>query len=331
MKNNELQMEYIPLVSVVVPVYNVAKYLHRSIDSILAQTYRNLEILIIDDGSTDGSAEICDYYASIDTRIRVFHKNNGGLSDARNMALDNMTGDYVTFVDSDDYIALNMIEKFYHGILETNADMVVSGMNVINEKGVITGTEGIENRRVISGEQACKDIIRDEYPKNFAWGKMYKSSLFENIRFPKERLYEDTATTYRIADNCQYVCCLPDNLYYYEIGRPGNTTSELQSAKAVKSYMDGITNCHERLDFIKDRPCYQDIRPIVIKHLHLWALLAIQSASQRGYSYYCLIQKQVTKSVLQYTDKPCNISLRLAMYSPWIYYILYSLYSKIRK
>lgn len=326
-----MQMNNLPLVSVIVPVYNVEQYLHRSIDSLLAQTYKNLEILIIDDGSTDGSAAICDYYASCDARVRVFHKENGGQSDARNMALNNMTGDYVTFVDSDDYVESDIIEKYYNAIKTTGAEMVVGGYHIVNHIGKICDTVCINAKQILSGEDVTKNIIRDLYPKNFAWGKMYKSSLFDVIRFPTGRLYEDTAVTYRITAKCQHVCCLPDNLYYYEIGRPGNTTSELQSVKAVKSYMDGITNCHERLEFIRKRPHYQDVRQIVIRHLHLWALLAIQSACLRGYSNYRQIQNQVSKSVLQYKDKPRIISLRLALSCPLIYYILYSIYSKIRK
>lgn len=324
-------MNNLPLVSVIVPVYNVEQYLHRSIDSLLVQTYKNLEILIIDDGSTDGSAAICDYYASYDARIRVFHKENGGQSDARNMALERMTGDYVTFVDSDDYVASDMIEKFYNAIKTTGAEMVVGGYYVVNHVGEIYDMVCINIKQMLSGEEVAKNIIQDLYPKNFAWGKMYKSSLFEDICFPVGRLYEDTAIVYRIADKCNLVCCLPDNLYYYEMRRAGNTTSELQTAKAIKSYIDGIINCHERLNFIEQRPNYADVRFVVIEHLHQWALLALQSAMLNGYESYCQVFQLVRKAVSRYMDKPRKKSLQLALVYPKIYYFLYSGYKRICK
>lgn len=117
-----------PLVSIIVPVYKVERYIHRSIDSLLRQTYNNLEIILVDDGSPDNCPFICDKYAMQDNRIRVIHKSNGGLSDARNAALNVMTGQYVTFVDSDDYIADNMIEKFIETVKLYQCNMVVAGM-----------------------------------------------------------------------------------------------------------------------------------------------------------------------------------------------------------
>ena len=320
-----------PLISIIVPVYNVEQYLNRSVDSLLKQTYTNLEILLVDDESTDRSSIICDNYASCDNRIKVIHKKNGGLSDARNIALDQMTGAYVTFVDSDDYVASDMIEKFWCAIIENEAEMVTSGKYLIDANGAVFDTKGIQNKRIISGEEAAKDIMRDLYPQNFATGKIYLSSLFNDIRFPKGRLYEDTAVTYRIAAKCQRVCYLPDNLYYYEIGRPGNITSELQTAKAVKSYLDGITNCHERLNFIAQNINYQDIRPTIIKQLHLWALLAIQSAISSGYTSYLKIHHHVMKAISCYNDRPRKLSLRLALSYPTIYYIFYPIIKIIRK
>ena len=320
-----------PLISIIVPIYNVEQYLNRSIESLLKQTYTNLEILLIDDGSTDQSSIICDNYASCDSRVKVFHKKNGGLSDARNMALDHMTGTYVTFVDSDDYVAPDMIEKFWCAIIENEVEMVTSGMYLIDSNEVIFDTQGIQAKRIISGEEAAKDIMCDLYPKKFATGKIYLSSLFSDIRFPKGRLYEDTAVTYRIAAKCQRVCYLPDNLYYYEIGRPGNITSELQTAKAVKSYLDGIVNCHERLDFIAQNINFQDIRPIIIKHLHQWTLLAMQSSISSSYITYLQTHHHVMKAISRYNDRPHKLSLRLALSYPTIYYMLYSIIKLIRK
>ena len=122
-----MEMEKQPLISVIVPVYNVENYLPRCLDSIINQTYTNLEILLVDDGATDNSGKLCDEYAQKDNRIRVFHKENGGVSSARNMGLDNATGEYIAFVDSDDYIDKCMYEIMLNSSVQNNADIVVCG------------------------------------------------------------------------------------------------------------------------------------------------------------------------------------------------------------
>lgn len=224
-----------PLVSIIVPVYKVEKFIHRCIDSILRQTYSNIEIILVDDGSPDLCHQICDKYASIDPRVKVIHKKNGGLSDARNHALDIMKGEYVTFVDSDDYIADNMIELFMKSIFLHKCPLVACGANIIDAKQNIYDTRSINKSQLFTGIEITKQIIKDKFPHNFAWGKLYKSTLFNDIRFPEDRYYEDIGTIYKLTAKCKNIYCLSDNLYFYFRGRDGNIISELSTNKALKA------------------------------------------------------------------------------------------------
>ena len=128
-------MEYLDEISVIIPIYNVEKYLEKCIDSVLAQTYRNIEIILVDDGSTDKCADICDSYLKKDSRVKVIHKVNGGLSSARNAGLDIAEGDFISFVDSDDFIEKEMLEKLYEALMEADADMAVCNFRWIDTNG----------------------------------------------------------------------------------------------------------------------------------------------------------------------------------------------------
>lgn len=307
-----------PLVSVIVPVYNVEEYLHRCIDSLINQSYLNLEIILVDDGSTDRSSSICDEYAAKDNRIRVVHKENGGQSSARNVAMDIMCGKYVVFVDSDDYISCNMIEKFIDSSLRHNVDVVVADYTIIGN--FPKKTKEVNKDYCATGIDIAKAIIRDEYPKNFAWGKLYKSYLFDDVRFPEGRIYEDTATIYKVVAKSSLVYCLSDSLYFYEMGRPNNTTSELISIKALRSYKDGMINCVERISFFEQHPEFQDMKPIVKEHICRWALLAMQVAAV--VSLKCTVEtlEMVKLRLSEAKIKPYTFALRLAFVSPLLYY-----------
>lgn len=309
-----------PLVSVIVPVYNVEEYLHRCIDSLINQSYLNLEIILVDDGSTDRSPSICDEYATKDSRIKVIHKKNGGLSSARNIAIDIMCGEYVVFVDSDDYVSCSMIEKFIDSSLRYKADVVVANYTIVGNYQTKAKAKEIEKDYCATGIDIAKAIIRDEYPKNFAWGKLYKSYLFNNMRFPEGRLYEDVPTIYKVVAKSNFVYCLSESLYFYEMGRPNNITSELTSTKAIKSYKDGMINCVERISFIEQHPEFQDMKPIVKEHICRWALLAMQVAAV--VSLKCTVEtlEMVKLRLSEAKIKPYTFALKLAFVSPLLYY-----------
>ena len=204
-----------PLVSVIVPCYNVEQYLPTCIDSILNQTYQNLEVWLVDDGSPDRCGEICDEYANKDTRIKVIHKKNGGLADARNVALDVMTGEYVVCVDSDDYISPTHIEGLYHLIEKHGADVSVNTFCSFYEGSSPNPSPKSAKVWALDGLHATEMMFYQEHFDNTAWGKMYKANLFDGIRYPKGLLFEDLPTTYRLLLKANKVVFNDEQSYFY--------------------------------------------------------------------------------------------------------------------
>lgn len=205
-----------PLVSVIVPCYNVEQYLPKCIDSILNQTYKNLEVWLVDDGSPDKCGAICDEYAKKDTRIKVIHKKNGGLADARNVALDVMTGEYVVCVDSDDYISPTHIEGLYHLIEKYGADVSVNNSCNFLEGTIPHPAKNVEKDIVFeAGLKAVEVMFYQEMFDTCAWGKMYKADLFDGIRYPKGLLFEDLPTTYRLLLKANKVAFNEEQSYFY--------------------------------------------------------------------------------------------------------------------
>lgn len=207
-------MNPIKLISVIIPIYNVEAYLERCIDSVLSQTYTNLEIWLVDDGSPDRCGEICDEYALKDSRIKVIHKPNGGLSDARNVALDKMRGEWVVFIDSDDYVAPNHIEKLLDLTQKHNAEIAIHSLSRFTEKDPPKPLEEAQSK-VYNSQRALETLFYQKDFDNAACGKIYHSSLFKEIRYPKGLLYEDLATTYRLIQKAQYVAFSPSESYFY--------------------------------------------------------------------------------------------------------------------
>lgn len=203
------------LVSVIVPCYNVEQYLPKCIDSIINQTYENLEVWLVDDGSPDKCGEICDDYAKRDIRIHVIHKKNGGLADARNVALDVMTGEYVVCVDSDDYISPTHIEGLYNLIEKYEADISINTFCTFSESEMPHPKLKSDEDRILSGLQATEMMFYQEKFDTCAWGKMYKADLFDGIRYPKGLLFEDLPTTYRLLLKANRVVFSDEQSYFY--------------------------------------------------------------------------------------------------------------------
>lgn len=208
-------------ISVIVPVFNVEKYLCKCIDSIINQTYSNLEIILVDDGSTDNCGVICDDYSLKDDRIKTIHKSNGGLSDARNAGLDAAAGDYVSFIDSDDYIhkrfyeiLINLIVKYngdiaqceYLNIYEEDADKFIDDKFYIDEKITV-----LDNNN-----EALNNLFNENYINTVVvWNKLYKKDLFKDIRYPKGKVHEDEYTTYKVLFNTKKMILTCRQMYYY--------------------------------------------------------------------------------------------------------------------
>ena len=198
-------------ISVIIPVYNVEKYLKRCLDSVVNQTYKNLEIILIDDGSTDKSGNICDEYAAKDKRIIVIHKENGGLSDARNKGLDICTGDYISFIDSDDWIENGFYEYVVNNVKDN--DLLIFDYYITNGKN--SKWIKYKNTEVELSKEKCLIELAKAKLQSYTCNKIYKLDLFDNIRFPKGRNYEDQAIIHLIIDKCNKIRYYDKAFYYY--------------------------------------------------------------------------------------------------------------------
>lgn len=286
-----------PLISVIVPIYKVEKYLRKCIDSILAQDYKNLEILLVDDGSPDNCPKICDEYAQMDTRIKVIHKPNGGVSDARNVGLNVMRGEYVAFVDADDYVDINYIRVMYELVVRYGTKMSILPMITEREDGHSYSMfkHKMQEGRLTS-EQALEDILYQIHFENNVFCKLYHRSLFSKIWYPKNKVYaEDLATIYKLLDlclegiagSCEYVP------YHYV----QHYSSAMNSAfSREKMYL--IEVAQKILDFVSQKyPAIRQaaIRRYVYSNFHLL---------NRAYMYpeYQNEVKQMKQNILLYRN-----------------------------
>lgn len=240
------------LISVIVPVYNVKPYIDKCMQTILSQTYSNLEIILVDDGSTDGSSDVCDTYAASDSRIKVIHKENGGLSSARNAALDIATGDYIGFVDSDDYIHVQMFEKLIDASKKSDCEISICAHYTEKGDTLYIDEPVFDNEIIYTPNDAQKTLIEDINIRSYAWDKLYKANLFEGVRYPVGRNYEDIATTHILFSKAKKICHIPQYLYYYQI-REGSISNHPSLEKWQKNCADIIISQKERYNFFIER------------------------------------------------------------------------------
>ena len=215
-----------PHVSVIVPVYNVGGYLRNCIDSIVAQTLKDIEIILVDDGSTDESGKICDEYAAQDKRIRVIHKTNGGLSSARNSGIDAATAPFLMFIDSDDWVEQGFCEKPYLAAKNYNADLVLFTFCIIHGDGTAVQKETGMRGGLLNEAEAIHYNVTFAHA---AWLGLYHRRLFDNVRYPEGKLYEEAATTHKLIHTAQKIWLLNTPLYNYRVGRPGSITTANES------------------------------------------------------------------------------------------------------
>lgn len=203
------------LISVIVPIYNVEKYFDRCVDSIINQTYKNLEIILVDDGSPDNCPQMCDDYAKIDNRIKVVHKENGGLSDARNAGMKVATGEYVSFIDSDDYISLDFYETLLETIVDNDSDIVECGVVKFYEDNNFD--EYSDDLKVTNYDTlyALDGLINENPFKQHVWNKLYKSNIALDIPYAVGKLNEDEFWTYQIFGKAKKVARINKTMYYY--------------------------------------------------------------------------------------------------------------------
>lgn len=244
-----------PKISVIIPVYKVEKYLKRCVESVLAQTYRDLEIILVDDGSPDRCPTLCEELAATDTRVKVIHKENGGLSSARNAGIAAASGAYIGFVDSDDYILPEMYEKLYHALCDNDADISICNYAYVDEDtGAIDEEKAAEDpvvTEVLTREQAYEKINqlwKYSYYYVTAWNKLYKKELFEGCLFAEGKLHEDEFIVHYLFEKCQQVAVTGDVLYMY-VQRQDSITNSTVSLKRL----DAVYAIYDRYCFFADR------------------------------------------------------------------------------
>lgn len=234
-----------PLISIIVPIYKVEDYLEKCIDSILSQSITKFELILIDDGSPDECGKICDSYASRDHRIKVVHKQNEGLSAARNSGLDIAEGDYVGFVDSDDWIHDKMYETLLNLLIDNNADIAqCEFIRTFDEEETIDNSQrntietfnNIESLKNIYNKKAISTVV--------SWNKLYKRELFDHIRFPKGKIHEDEFTTHKLLYKSKKLVYTNKVLYFYR-----QTPNSIMNSKFNKKRLDILDAMQERLDF----------------------------------------------------------------------------------
>ena len=230
-------------ISVIIPIYNVEKYLKRCIESVIKQTYSDLEIILVDDGSQDGCAKICDEYQKKDERIIVIHKKNGGLSDARNAGLKVATGEIISYIDSDDYLDLDMYEKMTKAMEEKNADIVVCGTNIDYEDGH-TKVKCEKEEKSFNREEALIELNSFKSFDMAVWNKLYKREVVDKIEFPVGKKSEDYFVMYRYFARAKKVAIINQAKYHYfqrsnSISRGKNVTYDyIEGSKSQKEFFE---------------------------------------------------------------------------------------------
>lgn len=271
------------MISIIVPVYKVERYLHQCLDSILNQTYRNLEILLIDDGSPDKCGDICEEYAQKDKRIRVFHTENKGLSAARNLGLREAKGEYIGFVDSDDWIEPNMYEILLWQLEETGTN--VSACGVWKEYQECKCDYSICDG-FFSEKEAILALMNNL--TNGVWNKLYKKDCWTEIRFPDNHLYEEHATSYRVILNAHSVSCIPKQLYHYRMR--DSSIVHTQSMNHIIDYWTAIYDRHIYLcslpEFKQDQEMLISFdKQIALATARTWLLTYRIPLQQRNYVF----------------------------------------------
>lgn len=235
-----------PIVSVIVPVYNVEAELDRCVESLVEQSLKEIQVVLVDDGSTDSSGMLCDAWSHRDARIRVIHKPNGGLSSARNAGIEVSEGDYLGFVDSDDYIEPDMYEILLAGIADDNVSIATCG-RYVHISGVIKEEYSSAKSIRLTSAEAMRELLLGNIIDVAACDKLYRRELFDQIRYPEGRISEDAAIILQLLDRCVDVVHVGRCLYHY-VFRAGSIS---KSSYNHKKY-DVMRNCIEMTDWVTE-------------------------------------------------------------------------------
>lgn len=310
-------------ISVIVPVYNTEVYLDKCLESLMNQTIINIEFIVVDDGSTDMSSTIIKKYCDMDERFRYYYKENGGLSSARNFGITKATGEYIGFIDSDDWIEESMFERLYQSIVEADADICICSMKyVLNNGNEINKGIKIKEECVVNNIEGLRRLfIADEY-KCHAVNKLFKKELFYNIKFPEGKMYEDVATIYKLIYNAKKIKLIPDKLYSYLQNRPNSIVNSRFNEKSF----DMFDTIDEIRSFTKEKNIYDKLKS-EFNAFQVSNICAVLISLAKGYkniskekrsayigkckNYIDLnIRYRILKS--KYIDRKCRIRIILA-------------------
>ena len=312
-----IRENYLPLVSVIIPVYNVAPWLREALDSVVHQTYFQLEILIVDDGSTDGSGEICDKYG-FDERVQVIHQENRGLSGARNRGLDYATGEYIAFLDSDDAWDPDFVRRMLVAI--ANIDIAVCQYEVHQQRLATRGQIEPKAEKGFYSRQEALCALADGTMNISVWNKLYRKELWKEIRFPEGHNYEDIDTIYRIFDLCSRIYFLDQPLYLYR-RRPGSITQS-----ATRKNLEDRNLAYKHLQaFIESHV------PEVFSERHLMKakqdrLSSLLSFYAEGYMSEAEIREALAGCDLKDYNFRFKAALRILTFCPELLRVLYLVY-----
>lgn len=259
-------------ISIVIPVYNVEKYLNRCMISICGQTYSNLEIIVVNDGSTDASLDICTKWRERDNRVIVINKKNGGLSDARNAGIEIATGEYIVFVDSDDFIDVRSIEFLYQNALRFKADISIASFLKVSDLLDTPPEVNLSQKvSVYNRDEAMHALFDDSTKMDFtvAWGKLYKKQIFDSIRYPVGRKYEDSSIAHLVYNCVERVAYSRTPLYFYSY-RIGSITTN-----TVCRDVDAVTASQDRMKFFEtwgdDELKYKSVMQLITCAMGIYA------------------------------------------------------------
>ncbi len=272
-----------PLISVIIPIYDVEDYLNRCVDSVLAQTYQNLEIILVDDGSPDNCCKICDDYAEKDSRVIVIHKENGGLSSARNKGIDVASGEYITFVDSDDCINRYMIEHLYSVLKITKVDMSICLLEDFfdnNTPNCANCSADLEYKLYSRDDSIFFFDSKNRVNAISACGKLMKKELFKDIRFPINRLCEDAATMYKVFFASKNVVVLWQDLYFYMHRQGSITRRRIPTTEASLLAFD------EFIEF-----CTKKVKDEILKSKYIDIIVTLKANTILENYYFSVVRK----------------------------------------
>lgn len=309
-----------PKISIIVPVYKVESYIRKCLDSIVGQTYQNLQIILVDDGSPDNCGKICDEYAARDSRIEVIHQENGGVSAARNAGLRLATGDYIGWVDSDDWIEPDMYEYLLENALKYQADIVVcSRVEHYRDKTLFKGWRNLE---VLNTEEALELLLKNDVLQNYLCDKLWRRELFENIVFPVGKTFEDIAVMHRLFIKAGCVVCLPEAKYNY-LQRFGSIVGDISLENRVNHYLaakeryDEIAMDWPQFEYLLEAQC-------VASAVNVWTVYLRNSEDERKrlkevIDEIALFAGEHYKKSLQYMKLGLagRLVVRLTPYAKW--------------